>query len=897
MKIQMNMRRKMMNNLVPQYTTDYISGVMSLRKPQEKSLKILEDIMNSINVKKGMNLKAALGGVHAMFPICSDFERDFMSLTFALATGVGKTRLMGAFISYLYTNHNIRNFFVVAPGTTVYEKLKKDLSDPSNEKYVFKGLGCFNKPPEVITDDEYRNKPISIFESDIRIFIFNIDKFNKEASNMKKINEMIGESFYDYLSNLDDLVMLMDESHHYRAEKGMKAINELNPMLGLELTATPTVTSGSIQIPFKNVVYEYPLSKSIEDGYTRTPFAGTRKDINFSNFGDEEIDKLMIIDGIKLHERAKMELEAYYLNNNTEENPIRKVKPFMMVVCKDTKHAKWAESFIKSNELAGGYYKNKTIIVHSKQSGAESEENTKLLLDVENYDNPVEIVIHVNMLKEGWDVNNLYTIVPLRTAASKILREQMVGRGLRLPYGKRTGNEIIDAVYLTAHDKFQDILEEAKKGDSIFKAGNMIKVEDIEENITRTQINIDLTSNNEENNAYSFGLEKNENTDNLIDTTLDYVKKGVVEEVINSGNINISKKQKEKVAKDVADKLERDQYIGDAYKGNKLPLQYFIEKAIEKTNNKLKNRFIPIPLLVVEDAGAIEFGFLDFDLDLKEFNHVPIDNDLLIQNLGDSSDYKVISADSIDLSDYNPKKAILDILKSKPEIDYEKCSDLLFKLISQVTDFYQNKYDVDLMKNIVVMNKKDISDKIYKQMLHDEHFYCEDSSVRYTVTGVREFNLQQTYTWKSQLDLNQNYEDNIKSILFDGIKKGVFSSAKFDSYPELKFARILERDNEVINWLRPALNEFKITYNNGKKYVPDFVVETQNSFYIIEIKREDEIEEADVIAKTKKAIQYCDIASGWSRENGKREWRYVFIPSKEILDNFSFSNLVKRFQR
>lgn len=50
----------------------------------------------------------------------------------------------------------------------------------------------------------------------------------------------------------------------------------------------------------------------------------------------------------------------------------------------------------------------------------------------------MEIVIHVNMLKEGWDVNNLYTIVPLRTAASKILREQMVGRGLRLPYGERT---------------------------------------------------------------------------------------------------------------------------------------------------------------------------------------------------------------------------------------------------------------------------------------------------------------------------------------------------------------------------------------------------------------------------------------------------------------------------
>ena len=230
-----------MNNLFPQYTTDYISGVMSLRKPQENSLRILEEIMTSIHVQKGMNLKAALGGVHALYPICSDFERDFMSLTFALATGVGKTRLMGAFISYLYTQHGIKNFFVVAPNTTIYEKLKKDLSDPSNPKYVFKGLGCFHTPPQIVTDDDYKARQISLFESDIRIFIFNIDKFNKEESNMKKINEYIGDSFCEYLANLPDLVLIMDESHHYRAKKGMQAINELHPLLGLELTATPIV--------------------------------------------------------------------------------------------------------------------------------------------------------------------------------------------------------------------------------------------------------------------------------------------------------------------------------------------------------------------------------------------------------------------------------------------------------------------------------------------------------------------------------------------------------------------------------------------------------------------------------------------------------------------------------
>lgn len=889
-------RKNVMNSKFPQYTTDYISGVMSLRMPQERSLKILEEIMTSINVQKGMKLKVALGGVHALYPICSDFERDFMSLTFALATGVGKTRLMGAFIAYLYTQHNIKNFFVVAPNTTIYEKLKIDLSDQSNPKYVFKGLGCFHTAPQIITDDDYKSRQISMFESDIRIFVFNIDKFNKEESNMKKINEFIGDSFYQYLANLPDLVMIMDESHHYRAKKGMAAINELKPLLGLELTATPIVTSGSKQTPFKNVVYEYPLSKAIEDGYTRTPFAGTRSDINFYNFGEKELDKIMLIDGLKLHERAKMELEAYALNNSAEEFPIRRVKPFMMVVCKDTEHANWVENFIKSDEFEGGIYRNKTIIVHSKQKGAESEANTKLLLEVEDYDNPIEIVIHVNMLKEGWDVNNLYTIVPLRTAASKVLREQMVGRGLRLPYGKRTGNEIVDAVYLTAHDKFQDIIEEAQKGDSIFKAGNVIKLEDIEENISTTQVSWDFEPHEVREKAYSsYGVTKTEKSDELIDTVVSLVKEEVAKEISLSKRVEISREQKKKITEKVADKIKDDKDFSEVFRENENPLLHWIDHTVEETHHTAKEKFIPVPRLKVTDEGVIEYGFTDFDLDLGEFNHAPIRNDLLIQNLEDLSDLRRIDGDAIDFDGYNPKKVILEILRTKPEIDYEKCSELLFKLISQVVEYYDSKYDTNLMRNIVMMNKKDIANKIYHQMMKDEHFYCENGFIKYSVIDTREYNLTQTYTWDKKLNLYESYDGNIKSILFEGIKKGVFDTAKFDSFPELLLARILENDKSVINWLRPAQTEFNITYNRGRHYVPDFVVETKDTFFIVEVKGEDKLNDADVIAKGKKAVMFCDVASNWSKANNKKEWKYVFIPSKEILPTSSFDNLTNRF--
>ena len=887
----------MNNNYFPQYTTDYISGVMSLRKPQTASLKILEEIVNSVSLRKGMNLKAALGAVHAMYPICSDFEREFMSLTFALATGVGKTRLMGAFIAYLYTQHNIKNFFVVAPNTTIYEKLKRDLSDWNSSKYVFKGLGCFSTPPQIITDDDYRTKNLEIFDSEVHIFVFNIDKFNKEDANMKKVNELLGDSFYQYLSNLPDLVLIMDESHHYRAEKGAQALNELHPLLGLELTATPLVASGSKQIPFKNVVYEYPLSRAIEDGYTRTPFAVTRSDIDFYNFGDDQLDKMMLVDGIACHENTKRKLEMYALNNSTPEKPIRIVKPFMLVVCKDTDHAAWVESFIKSDEFREGAYRNKTITVHSKQKGAESEFNTRLLLDVESEDNPIEIVIHVNMLKEGWDVNNLYTIVPLRTAASKILREQMVGRGLRLPYGERTGDKDVDAVMLTAHDKFNDILAEAQKGDSIFKAGNVIKAEEIvPEKIASTQLKIEFEPDKVLETAYSqTNIEKSEEMDTLVKKATEIINTEVSKHIQNTPTHKVDSAQAKEIVSTVAEQLGEDKDLGNIFKENEMPLAAWLLYQTEETHKAAQEKFIPIPRIKVTDSGVEEYVFVDFDLDLSDFTHVPIKNELLVQNLEDMQDKQRIKGEAIDFEGYNPKKLILEQLRQKPEIDYEKCSALLFKLITQLCDHYEGVHGENGMRNIVMMYKRDIGSKIYKQMM--QHFYCENGFLQEEVIGTRDYNLQQTYSYKEKVSLFDSFTEDIRSVLFCDIKRGVFENAKFDSLPELVLARVLETEtDDVENWLRPSPREFNITYNHGHAYEPDFVVETKDTIYLVEVKGEDKLQDPDVIAKKKRGIQYCEVASRWGKANGYKEWKYLFIPSKQIMPNSSFVQLAKRFQ-
>jgi type III restriction enzyme len=203
---------------------------------------------------------------------------------------------MGAFISYLHLAHGLNNFFVPAPNLTIYNKLITDFT-PNTAKYVFKGIAEFSTdPPEIITGDNYESRAGTLFDELIRckINIFNISKINSEvrggkSPRIKRLSEYIGESYFDYLAGLKDLVLLMDESHRYRASAGVRAINELKPVLGLELSATPFVETSRGAISFKNVICDYPLGKAMTDGFIKEPAVITRKNFNPNGMSSEEI--------------------------------------------------------------------------------------------------------------------------------------------------------------------------------------------------------------------------------------------------------------------------------------------------------------------------------------------------------------------------------------------------------------------------------------------------------------------------------------------------------------------------------------------------------------------------------------------------------------------------------
>lgn len=145
--------------------TANIKQRLSLRKPLGEALEVVEKIADTLSLAKQSSdtdteafCKAELQKIKEVFPHVKDFERDFPSFAFSIATGIGKTRLMGACIAYLYLAKGIKHFFVLAPNLALYEKLIRDFGDPSYEKYVFKGIAEFvSNPPVVVTGDNYEN--------------------------------------------------------------------------------------------------------------------------------------------------------------------------------------------------------------------------------------------------------------------------------------------------------------------------------------------------------------------------------------------------------------------------------------------------------------------------------------------------------------------------------------------------------------------------------------------------------------------------------------------------------------------------------------------------------------------------------------------------------------------
>lgn len=882
----------------------YIKQRLSLREPLQASLDIVADLAAKLELKKEINLSQELEKVKASYPSCTDFEREFPSICFSIATGVGKTRLMGACISYLYMEKGIRNFFVLAPNLTIYEKLIEDFGNPSNPKYVFNGIAEFvHNRPVIITGDNYNSLGGLFSDSEIRINVFNISKFNKDAATpsrgaekgtlprIKRLAEYLGQSYWDYLSNLDDLVILMDEAHRYKADSSAAAVNELKPILGIELTATPFDKDGKT---FKNIVYEYNLAQALADGkYVKNPAIAYRSDFQAQGKTDKEIENRKLEDAISLHEDVKTELEVFA---NATGN--KKVKPFILIVCKDIAHARDTLDYIQSKEFYYGYYAEKVIQI---DSSVNDEQNAKLLETVEHVDNPVEIVIHVNMLAEGWDVTNLYTICPLRKADSVKLIEQTIGRGLRLPYkGERVGIDKIDRLTVIAHDNFQKVIDAAQDPNSILKRFTYVELNQ-EETVGKTEAVVSMPT---------FALEQQKEQEKVNQITepeqqkvaqrVVDAKKAIIDALPTLGKIegvtkveDLKKPEvKEQVIKHITNTLNTGQ--------RNIFAESIVEEALAQYENvvtQYQEKIIEIPRIdLVQDE--IEAWFEDFDLDTSVgFDMRVLKEEIKVRGLVDN---KVSTIGVRHGAQYTatPVNQVISELINYPEIDYDQCADLLHKLTTQaINKIAEGLSDTHELHTLVRQSIKIIAARIWGQM--KAHF--KQSDPKYSQPEVLPFTKIESWSFSALTnDGFKDYRENIPArdatkYVYMGFTKSCHAQYKFDSSSEKSLAQILEEDKSVIKWLRPADKQFRIYWaNNSRLYFPDFVVEREDAIYLVEVKAANQVDSGEVQDKKRAASNYCKYASDYNLANGKKPWKYVIFPHDKIQLNSSFDHLLNQ---
>jgi type III restriction enzyme len=896
-----------------------IAGRLSLRPPQRRSLEILDRITEIAPPTKDPDTAAVLEAIRSEFPSVTDFERDFPSLCFALATGVGKTRLMGAFISYLYLEHGISNYFVLAPNLTIYNKLIADFT-PNTAKYVFKGIAEFaSNAPTVITGDTYESGigvredlrgqlrlPWMIRSEGVHVNIFNISKINSEvrggkSPRIKRLSEYIGESYFDYLAGLPDLVLLMDESHRYRASAGVRAINELKPIMGLELTATPLVETGRGAVPFKNVIYDYPLGRAMADGFVKEPAVVTRKNFNPSGMSPEEIERLKLEDGIRLHESVKVELETYARESDNEI-----VKPFLLVIARDTTHAGQLLQSVQSDGFFEGRYRDKVIQVDSSQTGRDEEEMIERLLKVEAASEPTEIVIHVNMLKEGWDVTNLYTIVPLRAANARILIEQSIGRGLRLPYGKRTGVMAVDRLNIVAHDKFQEIIDEANRPDSAIRLQAVVLDSDELGQKTVTVVSQSIL-------ATKLGIKPQQVTSNTTiaghDETPIFTTPG--------------EQKAAQIAWEVICKLENQpqtlpsvNYLRNpeiqaaivlAVEEQRRPMQLEMEDILKKpdipavvakTVELVTQQTIDIPRILVVPKGEVKSGFKPFTLELNTLNYQAISEDLWIKHLR-TNQLDVLALSRYGIEEARPEDYVVSGLLDFDDVSYDDHADLLYDLASQTVQHFKTYLSEEDMRKVLRCYQRDIARFIHTQM--QAHYWEE--AVGYEVKVSKGFTelRPSAYTCsitEPPLDYRVSPSDksNMAKYVFGGFERCLYSIQKFDSDAERKLAVILDRD--AIKWFKPAKGQFLIYYRSGAdhlEYLPDFVAETAGGIFMLEPKASDQLSDRIVLAKKDAAVKWCANASTHTQSYGGKPWRYLLIPHNEIATNVTLDALAARF--
>ena len=685
----------------------------------------------------------------------------------------------------------------------------------------------------------------------------------------------------------------MDEAHRYYAPASKRAINYLNPILGLEFTATPKSTN-------KNIIYHYGLEEGAGK-FLKIPVVMGRT--NTAGYSEDDIEEMKLKDGIKLHERRKSIVYKYCIENGLEQ-----VKPIVLVACKDTIHAKKIKDKIDSDSFFAGRYVGKVIEIDSSTSGTETEENIQKLLTIEKNTNPIEIVLHVYKLKEGWEVNNLFTIIPLNAAKSDILALQTIGRGLRLPFGEITGIEELDTLDIVAHDHYREIVDDIKNN-PIFKKRNLDEegipdttIVQVEPAIENKQLSLFDEALKESGIKSYQELNNQEAVENLYEEYQKaFVKKVTVAKKTDEGSKQISifdwieeqtDKESSNIERKLGRQLENGKVVTDGVsivlsnnmtsqidiqnsEGSRKVLLYAKQEFVKKVE-EMKRVAISVPRISISYSSTIKFKSFkvrrtiqDFDIAASQIERYDTINDKLLQ---------VLDADPLIVE--NPENMLaVSLLDSISEFDSDDAEFILDVVNQYLALIEGSEEDIKkIIRRYATAIVNDLKSQIYASKEESTEFVFKVQKDLITFgTFMKNMKADGRLYFKKEV----SDKKNIRNYLFGGYKKSYYPENAFDSDDERRLSVILEEDKEVIRFIKPPLNQLGLFYKAAKQYTPDFLVETKDKKYMIEVKATNQTDTEEVHEKARAAMKWCDCASKVDADG--KTWEYRLIPGDKII--------------
>ncbi len=375
--------------------------------------------------------------------------KDKLSCTIDLATGTGKTWVMYAVARIMLAEGVVDNVLIVCPSRTIkYELLKKfnNFTIKTNLQSAFPKSGKYRNPGIIQANTAIKKGDIVI-------------------DNIHKAYDHVGSSIKDLKGKDRKILIINDEAHHFinaTAHASRSEDEEMlewakflkNPEYNFAYILNSSGTPYKGDNYFKDVIYRYSIRQAIEDRMV--------KDINY-------LEK----DGSRGWEQK---FKAIYRNHIENKKKYQKVQKHITIfvtnqISKTDKIADEIRKFLRKEEkISAEEAQKKVLPITSSQT---HEANRELLKTVDEPENPVEWIVSVSMLTEGWDVNNVFQIVPHEDRAfnSKLLIAQVLGRGLRVPPAYQGDAKIHPQVTIFNHDAWgpriddlvRDIAEISKK--------------------------------------------------------------------------------------------------------------------------------------------------------------------------------------------------------------------------------------------------------------------------------------------------------------------------------------------------------------------------------------------------------------------------------------------------